>query len=96
MSTIRVQYGLRIKDLRDERGLSQRGFAARIGMSPTYLADVERGEMGRLVSSGSKQSPERADDLRFLRHSVTRLAAKLKMFRRGHYTSSDSRTMRPS
>ncbi len=32
MSTIRVQYGLRIKDLRDERGLSQRGFAARIGM----------------------------------------------------------------
>lgn len=37
------QYGLRIKDLRDERGLSQRGFAARIGMSPTYLADVERG-----------------------------------------------------
>lgn len=42
MSTIRVQYGLRIKDLRDER-VSQRGFAARIGMSPTYLADVERG-----------------------------------------------------
>ena len=41
MSTIRVQYGLRIKDLRDERGLSQRGFAARIGMSPTYLADLE-------------------------------------------------------
>lgn len=45
MSTIRVQYGLRIKDLRDERGLSQRGFAAPalIGMSPTYLADIERG-----------------------------------------------------
>ena len=42
MSTIRVQYGLRIKDLRDERGLSQRGFAALIGMSPTYLADIER------------------------------------------------------
>ena len=39
----RVQYGLRIKDLRDERGLSQRGFAALIGMSPTYLADIERG-----------------------------------------------------
>ena len=32
MSTIRVQYGLRIKDLRDERGLSQRD-----------LADIERG-----------------------------------------------------
>ena len=38
MSTIRVQYGLRIKDLRDERGLS-----ALIGMSPTHLADIERG-----------------------------------------------------
>ena len=37
------RYGLRIKDLRDERGLSQRGFAALIGMSPTYLADIERG-----------------------------------------------------
>lgn len=34
---------MRIKDLRDERGLSQRGFAALIGMSPTYLADIERG-----------------------------------------------------
>lgn len=33
---------MRIKDLRDERGLSQRGFAALIG-SPTYLADIERG-----------------------------------------------------
>lgn len=38
-----AKYGLRIKDLRDERGLSQRGFAALIGMSPTYLADIERG-----------------------------------------------------
>lgn len=47
MSTIRVQYGLRIKDLRDERGLSQRGFAALIGMSPTYLADIERGAIER-------------------------------------------------
>ena len=54
MSTIRVQYGLRIKDLRDERGLSQRGFAARIGMSPTYLADVERGARiaGRVLPQG--------------------------------------------
>ena len=53
MSTIRVQYGLRIKDLRDERGLSQRGFAARIGRSPTYLADVARG--ARNVSIDNRQ-----------------------------------------
>ncbi|WP_080800806.1 helix-turn-helix domain-containing protein [Arabiibacter massiliensis] len=43
MSTLRVQLGWRIKDLREERGLSQRAFAKRIGMSATYLADVERG-----------------------------------------------------
>ena len=43
MSTLRVQFGWRIKDLREARGLSQRSFAAKIGMSPTYLADVERG-----------------------------------------------------
>ncbi|MFR9167157.1 MAG: helix-turn-helix domain-containing protein [Gordonibacter urolithinfaciens] len=42
MSTLRVQFGWRIKDLREERGLSQRGFAEKIGMSPSYLADVER------------------------------------------------------
>lgn len=43
MSTLRVQFGWRIKDLREERGLSQRGFAEKIGMSPSCLADVERG-----------------------------------------------------
>ena len=43
MSTLRVQFGWRIKELREERGLSQRGFAEKIGMSPSYLADVERG-----------------------------------------------------
>ena len=43
MSTLRVQFGWRIKDLREERGLSQRGFAEKIGISPSYLADVERG-----------------------------------------------------
>ena len=59
MSTIRVQYGLRIKDLRDERGLSQRGFAALIGMSPTYLADIERGARNE-------------DDRRRLRRDVPR------------------------
>ena len=52
MSTIRVQYGLRIKDLRDERGLSQRGFAALIGMSPTYLADIERGARNVSIADG--------------------------------------------
>lgn len=43
MVTIRVQFGLRVKQLREERGLSQRAFSDSIGMSHTYLADIERG-----------------------------------------------------
>ena len=65
MSTIRVQYGLRIKDLRDERGLSQRGFAALIGMSPTYLADIERGARER-------EHRQHEEDRRRLRRDVPR------------------------
>lgn len=69
MSTIRVQYGLRIKDLRDERGLSQRGFAARIGMSPTYLADVERG--ARNVSIDNNNMKRIADGFGVTFHEMT-------------------------
>ena len=35
--------GLRIKDLREERGLSQYACAPLLGVSRTYLADVECG-----------------------------------------------------
>lgn len=38
-----VKLGLRIKDLREERGLSQYACAPRLGMSRTYLADLECG-----------------------------------------------------
>lgn len=43
MVTIRVQFGLRVKQMREERGLTQRAFSDSIGMSHTYLADIERG-----------------------------------------------------
>lgn len=38
-----IRLGLRIKDLREERGLSQYACAPRLGMSRTYLADLECG-----------------------------------------------------
>lgn len=41
--TKQIKLGLRIKDLREERGLSQYACAPLLNMSRTYLADVECG-----------------------------------------------------
>ena len=41
---IRRTAGLRIKELRGERGLSQERFANAIGIARTYLAEVENGK----------------------------------------------------
>lgn len=38
-----MRVGLRIKELRGERGISQEAFAYSIDMSRTYLAEVEVG-----------------------------------------------------
>ena len=46
--------GLRIKDLREERGLSQYACAPLLGVSRTYLADVECGR--RTVSLATLDS----------------------------------------
>lgn len=42
--TTHIKLGLRIKDLREERGLSQYACAPLLNMSRTYLADVECGK----------------------------------------------------
>ena len=41
---IRIQAGLRIKELRDQAGMSQERFAWSIGMARSYLAEVETGK----------------------------------------------------
>lgn len=50
---MQVKLGLRIKGLREERGLSQYACAPLLGMSRTYLADLECGRrnvsLGRLT-----------------------------------------------
>lgn len=40
---IRLALGLRIKELRDERGLTQRRFAETAGIDRSYLAAIENG-----------------------------------------------------
>ncbi|BAK45835.1 helix-turn-helix domain-containing protein [Eggerthella sp. YY7918] len=52
--TTQVKLGLRIKDLREERGLSQYACAPLLKVSRTYLADLECGRrnvsLARLAS----------------------------------------------
>ncbi len=41
---IRIKTGLRIKELRDQAGMSQENLAWSIGMARSYLAEVETGK----------------------------------------------------
>ena len=38
------KFGATIRGLREEKGISLRGFAAAVGISPTYVSKVERDE----------------------------------------------------
>ena len=38
------RFGVRIRELRQEKGLSQEKFAAKCGLDRTYVGSVERGE----------------------------------------------------
>lgn len=42
-NTIRVFFGLRIKELRLRSGLSQEAFADKCGLDRTYISGIERG-----------------------------------------------------
>ena len=41
---IRIQTGLRIKELREQHGMSQERFAWSIGIARSYLAEIETGK----------------------------------------------------
>jgi transcriptional regulator with XRE-family HTH domain len=41
---ILVRFGQRVRALRQERGLSQEGFAAECDLDRTYVGGIERGE----------------------------------------------------
>jgi len=39
-----IKLGKRIRELRQERGFSQEGFASEVGLDRTYVGGIERGE----------------------------------------------------
>lgn len=41
---IQTLFGLRVRQLRNEQGLSQEGFADKAGLHRTYIGSIERGE----------------------------------------------------
>lgn len=41
---IQIEFGKRIKELREDSGLSQEKFSLKIGMDRTYYASVESGK----------------------------------------------------
>lgn len=41
---IRIRFGARVRQLRNERGWSQEAFADRAGLHRTYVGAIERGE----------------------------------------------------
>lgn len=54
MSELNVQIGQLLKDLRDERGWSLREFGLIVGMSKTYLGDIELGKRNPTINSLEK------------------------------------------
>jgi transcriptional regulator with XRE-family HTH domain len=40
----RIALGQAVRELREEHGLSQEGFADRVGLHRTYVGSIERGE----------------------------------------------------
>jgi transcriptional regulator with XRE-family HTH domain len=44
MEDIRIRFGARVRQLRNDRGWSQEGLADKAGLHRTYIGSVERGE----------------------------------------------------
>ncbi|WP_165054354.1 helix-turn-helix domain-containing protein [Adlercreutzia sp. ZJ176] len=53
-SSLQIQVGLRIKDLREAEGVSQETFALRIGMDRSYLASIETGRRNLTLQNLAK------------------------------------------
>ncbi len=54
MSTLRLKFGKRIKQLRKARGLTQEGLAEKASLEPTYVGAVERGARNLTIDNIEK------------------------------------------
>ncbi|WP_433584247.1 helix-turn-helix domain-containing protein [Microbacterium hydrocarbonoxydans] len=50
-SSLRTALGARLRELRRSRGLTQEGLAVQLGVTPRYLAGIERGERNLTLDS---------------------------------------------
>ena len=56
MDPLEVRFGLRIRELRKERGWNQQDFAFRAGLDRTYVGIIERGEKSATLRTIRKLS----------------------------------------
>lgn len=49
--SLKAALGARVRDLRRSRGLTQEGLAEQLGVTPRYLAGIERGERNLTLDS---------------------------------------------
>lgn len=52
--TLAERFGAMVRQLREERGFSQEGFALRVGLHRTYMGDIERGEKNVTLVTADK------------------------------------------
>lgn len=54
LKKIRKEFGLRVRELRKERGYSQEAFADECGLHRTYVGAIERGERNVAIDNIAK------------------------------------------
>jgi XRE family transcriptional regulator, aerobic/anaerobic benzoate catabolism transcriptional regulator len=102
-SALLAEVGLRVRILRDNRGLTQRALAARSGVSPRYLAQLEAGDANMSVERLSDVAEALGTELTALldprpvtREAVPRLlerSPEAALLRRGIDQSLDGRDL---
>ncbi len=46
-----LQFGRKVRKLREEQGYSQEGFASEVGIHRTYIGGIERGERNPTITT---------------------------------------------
>lgn len=65
-NNINILFGLKIKQIREERGLSQEEFGYEVGLHRTYIGQIERAEKNISLSNIEKIAVELGLDVKEL------------------------------